>query len=141
MLNFLQASEAVAIGVHAMAMMAVDPNKTFSVGVLAEQLEASEHHCSKVMQRLHKGGLVEAVRGPGGGYKLAYKPQAITLDQIMVVLEGGVNPNACLFHRGRCRFDNCLFGNVLQEACDRVRSYFENTNLADLVESTRDTAE
>ena len=51
-----------------MALLAAHPRERMSAGRIAELLGASQAHLAKVMQRLVKAGLVDSVRGPGGGF-------------------------------------------------------------------------
>ena len=45
---------------------------------------------------LAKAGLVEGVRGKGGGYRLAREPKEYNLLEILSVSEGSISPVSCL---------------------------------------------
>jgi Rrf2 family iron-sulfur cluster assembly transcriptional regulator len=45
-------------------------------------------YAQQILQRLRKGGIIDSVRGPQGGYKLARQPQTITLRDILIASEG-----------------------------------------------------
>ena len=45
---------------------------------------------------LSKAGLVDAVRGKGGGYRLARKPEDYTIGEILKLTEGTLAPVSCL---------------------------------------------
>ena len=45
-------------------------------------------YAQQILQRLRKGGLIESVRGPSGGYRLSRKPSEITLGDILTAAEG-----------------------------------------------------
>lgn len=61
-----------------------------SVGAaeLAYAQDIPLQYTQQILQRLRKGGLVESVRGPGGGYHLSRPPEAINLKQILYAAEG-----------------------------------------------------
>ena len=61
-----------------------------SAADVARRHGASSHHVAKVLQRLARAGLLRAVRGAGGGYRLARPAKDITLHQIVELFEGGV---------------------------------------------------
>jgi Rrf2 family protein len=58
----------------------------------------------KILQRLHKAGLVESGMGSKGGFALRKKPSEITLMEIIKVLQGGIRPNRCLLGDNKCEF-------------------------------------
>jgi Rrf2 family protein len=45
---------------------------------------------TQILQDLRKAGLVEARRGPGGGYALARPPEQITLAEVLRAARGGL---------------------------------------------------
>lgn len=55
---------------------------------IARRHDASSHHVAKVLQRLARAGLLRAVRGAGGGYRLARPAKDITLHDIARLFEG-----------------------------------------------------
>jgi Rrf2 family protein len=59
-----------------------------SAADVARRHGASGHHVAKVLQRLARAGLARAVRGAGGGYRLARPAKDITLYQIVELFEG-----------------------------------------------------
>ena len=87
MADMVRLSEATALGLHVMAIIAAQ-NRAIPVVDAAKQLDASAAHLSKVMQRLAKAGFLKAKRGPSGGYTLARPATEITLLEIYEALEG-----------------------------------------------------
>lgn len=55
---------------------------------LARECAAPEKYLVQIFQDLRRAGLVEGVRGNGGGYRLTRDPDSILLQEIMVLLEG-----------------------------------------------------
>lgn len=56
----------------------------------------------KTVQCLTRDGLVETVRGAGGGLRLARPPAEITLRQVIEAVEGPVALNRCLLEGDTC---------------------------------------
>ena len=55
---------------------------------------------AKVLQRLAKGGLMVAQRGPCGGYRLTLPPSSVTVGQVIRVLEGPLAIVSCMADHG-----------------------------------------
>lgn len=63
---------------------------------VAAKYRVSTHHMAKVLQQMARAGLVTAVRGVGGGYRLAKSPKDIALLDIVEIFEGPVDLERCL---------------------------------------------
>lgn len=128
----LSISEAASLGLHAMALLASQPRRNLSAREMASALKVSSHHLSKVMQRLARAGLVDSVRGPHGGFKLARRASAITLLQIYEAVEGALPlEQGCLLHKPACR-GQCILGGLVRKMGDEVRDYLARTTLEGL---------
>jgi Rrf2 family transcriptional regulator, nitric oxide-sensitive transcriptional repressor len=64
---------------RAIVSLARDPERMERADRLAEQTKVPRRYLHKVLQDLARGGLVQSQPGPGGGYKLARVPDAITI--------------------------------------------------------------
>lgn len=53
---------------------------------IAERLEAQRRGIEPVLQALSRAGILESVRGPKGGYRLARAPRAIPLAEIVAAV-------------------------------------------------------
>jgi Rrf2 family protein len=79
------------IGVQALYDMAVHwRGRQAQAKELARRQQIPVRTLEEVLQELRKGGLVEAQRGPRGGYTLARLPRDITMSEIVRALEGPV---------------------------------------------------
>jgi Rrf2 family protein len=60
---------------------------------IAERLGAQRRGIEPVMQALSRAGILDSIRGPRGGYRLAQAPRAITLLSVVeAVLDGDDAP-------------------------------------------------
>lgn len=132
MSQILAVSEAASIVMHAIILLAI-AKASRSTHELAESLKVSENHCSKVMQRLTKAGLVTASRGPKGGFSLSRPPEEITLAEIYESIEGPLCPKHCLFKVQKCPASKCLFHNLTAEINRKVEDFLRNNSVADLI--------
>lgn len=124
------------MAMHALALLAGGDGRRLTAREMAEKLSASEHHLSKVMQRLVKAGLVESVRGPGGGFALARAPGRIALIEIYQEFEGPLDERPCLFEHRVCDNAGCILGSMLNRVSEEVKRYLTGTRLSDLKDIT-----
>ncbi len=60
-----------------------DPKKPVALVELAESQEITLPYLEQIFSKLKAGGLVESVRGPGGGYMLSRPAQEIIIADII----------------------------------------------------------
>ncbi len=72
---------------------------------LAEDGNFSYQLGCKILQKLHKAGLVESDMGPKGGFVLSRTPSRITLMEIITAMQGGIRLNRCLIGGEGCEFE------------------------------------
>jgi Rrf2 family protein len=130
MAELVRMSEATAIGMHAMVVLA-DADRPLPAAETAGSLDVSPAHLSKVLQALSRAGLLEARRGPSGGYSLAKPPAQIRLLDIYEALEGPLRQDGCLFAKPICHRDRCALGDVVSGVRQRVFEYLRSTTVAD----------
>lgn len=62
-----------------------------SLAAIAKRQDISLPYLEQLFVKLRRAGLVEAVRGPGGGYKLAKAPSEIRITDVMQAVEETVD--------------------------------------------------
>ncbi|NOZ84957.1 MAG: Rrf2 family transcriptional regulator [Deltaproteobacteria bacterium] len=131
--KLLNISEAASLALHAVAFMAGNdsPDKS-TTREIAHVIAASEHHLSKVMQRLTKAKLVRPIRGPNGGFMLARPAGKITLLEVFEAIDGKLETGDCLLAEPVCVGPGCILGNLLKNINNQVRDYLDGTRLSDL---------
>ena len=67
--------------------LASDSGRQLSTTDIAEKYGISTHHLAKVMRNLVHAGLVQAVRGVGGGYRFAGNVGRTTLLDVIALFE------------------------------------------------------
>lgn len=137
MSTVLKVSEAASMGLHAMVLLAAEKEHLLSTQEIATKLGVSAAHLSKVLQRLHKAGMVVSTRGPGGGFELAPGADEMPLLNIYEAIEGALRPSECLLHTSLCGGKNCIFGSLLGSLNQQVREYLTKSTLKDAAEVYR----
>ena len=135
--SIIRISEAANLGLHALIVLALEPDRSpSSVGVISSRLGVSESHLGKVLQRLARQGLVSSTRGARGGFSLACDPGETTLLTIVEALDGPLPQHGCLLKRGDCLVESCVLGGLEMQARRLVQQHLGTTTLADLVTRT-----
>lgn len=128
----LRISDATTLALHATVMLAASDKHALTTREIAQTLHASEAHLSKVLQRLHKAGLVDSTRGPHGGFALVRPPEKTSLLRVYEAIEGKLEPTECLLSEPVCDGTHCIMGPLLADINRRVGEYLAKTMIADL---------
>ncbi len=68
-----------------------------SLKAIAEEESLPLAYLERIAALLKKAGLLTATRGAHGGYLLARRPEEITMDAVVLALEGAIAPMDCFF--------------------------------------------
>ena len=132
----MKLSNAAAYAVHAMVRLAsnakVSPVKSKK---LAKQSGMPERFLLNVLQSLARADILQASRGPNGGFALAQRPDEISLLDVIEAVEGpivAVVPTRATFpdQTGKRLLD------VLQGIADNVHRDLQAVKISDLVASS-----
>jgi Rrf2 family iron-sulfur cluster assembly transcriptional regulator len=97
----------------------------------AEQLPAPV--LSKILQELTRKGLLESRRGPGGGFRLARRPELITLRDVVAAVDGLDQFLECAVGLERCSDDSpCPLHDRWKPLRARFLEYLETTTLENM---------
>lgn len=131
MSSILNITEAASLALHATFLMAGEPDRVISNREIAETLNVSDAHLSKVLQRLSRAGIVLAVRGPKGGFRLAGDPDEFTLLNVYEAIEGPLEVQTCLLKVPVCN-RCCMMGDLLSSINNQIKNHLAVTKLSDV---------
>ena len=102
---------------------------------IAKRQEISEKYLEAIVALLVKAGLLTALRGKRGGYKLTRTPDQYTLKDILEITEGAFAPVSCLEGEvNDCsRASQCKTLKVWTDFQKLVNEYFEGITLESLM--------
>lgn len=101
---------------------------------IAESRNLSQPLVAKVLTVLSQAGFVHGTRGPGGGYRLAREPKAITLFEVVELFEGHRDPSACPFGPGWCGVgDPCPLHHLLVGMGETAAAQLKKANFGAFV--------
>jgi Rrf2 family protein len=72
-----------SLALYSILEFAAEPDRKISAAEIADKYGVSAHHLAKVLSELTRAGLVESVRGVGGGYRFAGNARRLTLIDII----------------------------------------------------------
>lgn len=119
--------------------LALDQSRLATISEIAAAYGISQNHLMKVVHHLARTGVIESVRGKGGGLRLARPPEAIRIGEIVRSIEGHApiveclsgDPDAC------CISGACRLTRALVDAFDALYASLDRHTLADLTGNRR----
>ncbi len=105
---------------------------------LAERLTMPADFTAKIMKTLAERGIVQAVRGAHGGFRLARAASDISMLDVIEAVEGPVVLNVCLGSKGDCAVsDGCGMYDVWRLAQARMVDVYRAATLATLARTDK----
>ena len=101
---------------------------------LARKLKIPPDYLSKVLATLTRHGVITAVRGAKGGYRLARVPERIKLVEVVTPFEGKRARSGCLLRPDRpCRDSGACGAHTSWGGVNEAyRDFLEKTTVADI---------
>ena len=131
-------------GLRALAVLAENYGKQpVSAKEISTQEDISPSFLEQLLAQLRRSGLIEGVRGPGGGFRLRKHPAEILISEIVEALEGPVIVAKCVSGDGspayQCsRLDDCSAVPLLKNLERDFTRILESYSLADVHLSERE---
>ncbi|KUL45970.1 Rrf2 family transcriptional regulator [Streptomyces sp. NRRL F-4489] len=139
----MKLSQGVEWGVHCATLLALAPaGRSVRKEGLAGHYGLPETYLGKHLQAMARAGILQAVTGPKGGYRLARSAEEITVLDVVEAVEGAQSPFVCQEIRQRgsgalapeqCRRP-CAVHAVMARADEAWRASLRAVTLADLVD-------
>lgn len=102
---------------------------------ISERQRISLSYLEQLFGRLRRQGLVESVRGPGGGYCLAKPMSEITVADVIRAVDEPIDATNC-GGLGNCHDDHpCMTHDLWMNLNAHIYQYLESVTLAQLVRS------
>ena len=109
-------------------------DKPISLADISERQVISLSYLEQLFSKLRRQGLVQSVRGPGGGYCLSRSADNIFVAQVIDAVNEAVDATGC---RGteNCQAGNrCLTHNLWTDLSNQIHSFLSGISLANLVQ-------
>lgn len=76
------------------------PDRPVALKAIAEAENLPLAYLERIAALLKKSGLIQSTRGAHGGYLLAKPAEDVTMDQVVLALEGAIAPMDCFVEAG-----------------------------------------
>jgi len=102
---------------------------------LASLTRTPLNYLAKILVQLEHAGLVEARRGKNGGYRLAERPEEVSIERVVHVLEGAKEPTSCLLanFKSCSDEDGCPVHQRFRAVRQAWLEFVRSTTLADIL--------
>ncbi len=136
MKNFMNLSEASNLAIHALGILSDEGRgRPLSAAQLAADIQVSESHLAKVLQRLANAGILGSSRGAHGGFYFRRKPEELTLLDIVYALDGPMIDAGCLLGhpmgRPMCTEGACRLRNLSTKIQGLIRDELASIRLSE----------
>ncbi|TVR97447.1 MAG: Rrf2 family transcriptional regulator [Rhodospirillales bacterium] len=109
--------------------------KPVTLAEIADRQEISLSYLEQLFGKLRRAGLVNSVRGPGGGYLLGRPAAQLRVADVIMAVDEPIkatrctpgSPTGCHSHRGRC-----LTHDLWEELGNQIYLYLSSVSLADV---------
>ncbi len=100
---------------------------------MAKQLDLPGPYLAKILQNLVQAGILESVRGPKGGFRLARPAQAVTVGEVVAALEGPGSLQGCVMGFPNCGPENpCPMHSAWSQVKAQMGASMTQTTIRDL---------
>jgi len=109
---------------------------------ISKQQNIPKRFLEQILNDLKSAGLVQSRRGVAGGYRLARRPEEITLATVVRHIEGALAPVSCVSERfyEKCSCPDearCAIRSVMKEIREAVVAIAEHVTLAEMCDRAR----
>ena len=121
--------------VTAMIDVAMHGTKTpVTLAGVSQRQKISLSYLEQLFGKLRRHGLVESVRGPGGGYRLARGAESISVADVIVAVDEPIDATKC-GGRENCKDDGkrCMTHELWANLNQHIFGYLRSVSLAELV--------
>jgi Rrf2 family protein len=122
-----------SLALYSVLEFASDPSRHISAAEIADKYGVSSHHLAKVLAELARVGMVESVRGAGGGYRFIGNARRLTLMDIIQMFEEFAPPAAERGARNSLTPVDLALSAVLSEIDDNAKATFSSITLATML--------
>lgn len=112
------------------------------IQTISDQQRIPKRFLEQILNDLKSAGVVQSKRGVAGGYRLARRPEEITLARAVRHLEGALAPVSCVsewfYEKCSCPDESrCAIRSVMKEVREAVVKIMERVTVAELCDRAR----
>lgn len=111
-----------------------------SISSIAARQGISERYLEQLMTLLKKAGLIQSIRGAGGGYVLAKNMSEVSVGDVLRALEGNLEPVECTAFREEDSCEaagGCVTKYVWKKINESINKTVDEISLEQLVKESK----
>ena len=114
-----------------------------TLAAISQRQEISLSYLEQLFGKLRRHEIVESVRGPGGGYNLARRPEDITVADIIIAVDEPIDATQCggkqnCHADGEAKGTRCMTHDLWATLNAKMVDYLDSVSLKDLVEQQKE---
>jgi Rrf2 family protein len=129
----MRLQKATRFGLYAVLELALDPARQLSAAEIAGKYGISSNHLAKVLRELGRAGLVDSVRGAGGGYRFTGNARRVTLLDVIELFEDMQPTSAASGELGEATEVGAALHGVLVEIDEIARATLASVTIETLI--------
>jgi len=122
------------LALYSVIEFAADPQRHIPAAEIAGKYGVSPHHLAKVLAELARAGIVESVRGVGGGYRFSANVRRLTLMDVIQLFEDFAPPGAQRRDPNSATPVDLALDAVLSEIDEIAKATFSSITLATMLQ-------
>ena len=109
--------------------------RAVSLAAISENQQISKPYLEQLFSRLRRRGLVQSVRGPGGGYRLARPAADLSVADVVTAVDEPLKATRCREGGAGCMRGGvrCLTHDLWEETGRQIHDYLSAVSLADVL--------
>ncbi|AXF85043.1 HTH-type transcriptional regulator IscR [Ephemeroptericola cinctiostellae] len=104
-----------------------------NLAAVSDRQQISLSYLEQLFGKLRRSGLVDSVRGPGGGYILARAPELISVASIVIAVDEPLDARQCEGREDCFNGHQCMTHELWHTLNQKMFEYLESVNLQNLV--------
>lgn len=106
-----------------------------NLAAVSDRQQISLSYLEQLFGKLRRSGLVDSVRGPGGGYVLARTPDSISVAHIVTAVDEPLDARQCEGREDCVNGHQCMTHELWNNLNTKMFEYLDSVTLHDLVVS------
>jgi Rrf2 family protein len=126
-------NQTVEYALRAVIFVARQPSNSFRAADVASEIDAPRDYVAKILGQLVRVGILESVRGPTGGFRLATPAATVRLADVVAAFRRTAQ-RRCLLGHGVCGNNpSCAAHRRWAPVAETLDGFFADTTIADLL--------
>lgn len=123
----MKISSKARYAIQSMFQLALsDRGRPVTLAEITEEQGISSSYLEQLLGQLRKAGLVEGLRGPGGGYRLSRHGSQINIAEILAAVNGETDAAP--------KGEHSQFDQMWQVLCEQINGYLGSLSLTQFTE-------